>query len=109
MNQERRDRPTYPLESFREVFPVTGFITKQAKDDAFRLGFDTADIEQVIRDLSLEQFYKSMPAKEFPDVWQDVYKAQYMFIPLYIKLQLRESGGSITAVVVAFKEDKSPR
>lgn len=99
--------PMCHLERFKKVFPVDGIVTKQAQSDAYRLGFDEEDIEQVIWELRPEHFYKSMPSQRVPGTWQDVYKTTYRRIPLYIKIQLRESGESSMAVVVAFKADES--
>jgi hypothetical protein len=97
----------FPLEKFQHFYLENGSTTKQALSDALRLGLDSEDIEQVVRELRPAHFYKSMPATRVQGAWQDVYKLKYMGIPLYIKIQLLERAKSVITVVIAFKEDES--
>ncbi|MQA91340.1 MAG: hypothetical protein GEU90_14110 [Gemmatimonas sp.] len=47
------------------------------------------------------EFYKSMPAKRIPGLWQDVYRPQRAGVSLYVKLQISRAE---FVVVISFKE-----
>jgi hypothetical protein len=100
-------RSTYPLVKLKQLFPKYRYITQQAKIDADALGLDSEDIARIVcEELGPEHFFKTMPAKKVPGLWQDVYKIEYQGTALYLKLQLSRSQDAV--VVISFKEDESP-
>ena len=75
-------------------------ITLQARKDAYRLGLDAEDVRDCILGLSASDFYKSMKSRRILDQRQDVYRASYGELDLYLKLQMRENG---PVIVISFK------
>jgi hypothetical protein len=94
--------PTYPLEQVKGLMRDGSWkVTDTAADSAGELGFDEDDIyDCIVVHLSETHFYKTMPAKNIPQLMLDVYYITYQGVRLYVKLQVRTG-----AVVVSFKEE----
>src|SRR4051794_26470236 len=96
-------QPTYDLSTVQALIAAGSYLIREsAFYDAMALGFDRADIEECILSLTLESFYKTMPAEKKRDLMQDVYKATYSGVDLYVKVQLDPP---IRAVVISFKKE----
>ena len=73
--------------------------TKTAREGATALGFDFDGMLDVIRSLSMADFYKSMTTHDDHRVWQDVYRPTTPAGEVYLKLTVVED-----VLVVSFKE-----
>lgn len=102
---KKKHQPSYPASTFKRLFEKPErIISPDAEKGAGNLGFDVEDIEQVVFEiLGPDNFYKTMESERFPGLWQDVYKPRYRGVSLYVKLQITESEGEQTAVLIAFK------
>ena len=101
MNQ--RNVPSYSLEHIQSVFSSTKKIkmTNSAYQDMVALNFSLDDVVNAIQSLTRKDFYKSMPPIHYKFVaWQDVYKANYNGVYLYIKFQINDNG----ELLLSFKE-----
>ena len=99
--------PTYLFDRVKQLLPHNRVITERALKTAHELGFDGEDIDQILcQELKPEHFFKTMPAEKKPGLWQDVYKLQYLGVPLYLKLQLSASTTQVV-VVISLTEDES--
>lgn len=78
-------------------------VTRTAVETASAMLCDREDIRNCVLGLSDADFYKSMPARKFQGLWQDVYRTHYRSWPVYVKLQLSKRG---QAVVISFKLDE---
>lgn len=94
--------PHYDLAVLRDEVSRLGAaaVTRTALDNGRAMGLTTADMLQVVAQLTRQNFYKSMTAHADSRVWQDVYHADTPTgRTAYIKLTRREA-----AVVIQFKE-----
>ncbi len=73
--------------------------TFSALSGAAALGMSRSDMHDVVRALSLKDFFKSMTAYHDENVWHDVYKPVTPFGHLYVKLIV-----SNNVLIVSFKE-----
>lgn len=73
--------------------------TKAAREGATALGFDFDGMLDVIRSLTMADFYKSMTTHDDHRVWQDVYRPTTPAGEVYLKLTVVED-----VLVVSFKE-----
>ena len=74
--------PAYDLEKFK----ASDFsITVTANKTAFKLGFDSDGIHEVVSTMQENQFYKPMTSYANHKIWQDVYHVPYGNLLLYIK------------------------
>lgn len=80
-------RPTYDLESFKEVFSTAEALnmTFTAANDAADLGFGQTEIVAIIQTMRPVHFYKSMTSHADHQVWQDVYHVPSAVGVLYVK------------------------
>ena len=95
--------PHYNLSEIQRKIVFGNYsITKTAKDKAYyQFGlFDDSEIIEHILKLKPTHFYKSMKAKKFINLWQDVYHLYVKGIEAYIKLQIRDN----ESVVIQFKQ-----
>lgn len=99
------DDPSYPLPLIKECFREGRYvITASAMRGAEGLELDDQDIVECIERLEKEHFYKTMPAAKVPGLMQDVYKIRYSGVPIYLKVQMSQTG---KAVAISFKLDES--
>lgn len=68
-----------------------GAFTRVAFDNAAELKMGRGDMLTVIRNLTMNDFYKSMTTYNNHQIWQDVYRPVHLGIMLYVKLTLVES------------------
>ncbi|WP_114394544.1 type II toxin-antitoxin system MqsR family toxin [Oleisolibacter albus] len=82
-------RPTYDLAQIQAVLctPEALVMTTTAAIDARAIGFDAAQVVQVIQGMERHQFYKSMTTYANHKIWQDVYHVDVGHIVLYVKFQ----------------------
>lgn len=73
--------------------------TVSALKGAAALGFDFADMLNVINALTAADFYKSMTTHADHRVWQDVYRTKTESGEVYLKLTVAEG-----VLIVSFKE-----
>jgi len=73
--------------------------TYTATSGAAALGFDFSAMLQVIMDLSMQDFYKSMTTHHDHTVWQDVYRPMTASGSVYLKLTVIDD-----VLIVSFKE-----
>lgn len=95
--------PTYDLNSIKEAFdcPENLVMTSSAKRGQVELDLSDCEVVTVIQSLTTKDFYKSMPpVHENFVAWQDVYKARFNHIDLYIKFQVNAN----RELIVSFKE-----
>lgn len=88
----------------RAVDPAMRSISTTAYVDAQTIGIDEGGVWRCVQSLTPNDFYKKMPAKKMPGLWQDVYKPRYSGHSLYVKVQVLKDG---TVRVISFKEDES--
>lgn len=96
-------KPTYDLDVIKATFGSadTLAITISALRDAIGLGFDRANVVEVIGTMTRKMFVKSMTTFADHRVWQDVYHVPARDLILYMKFQ----ADVVTEfTVVAFKE-----
>jgi len=77
--------PTHSLVGFQAAMAGGFRATKVAMDDAFVLGFSVAGIKAALSEIRPEMFYKTMPSKQRPGQWQDVYHVPSPVGLLYVK------------------------
>lgn len=100
-----QDLPSYPLEEVHRLVRAGALlITGSARRDSFALGCDEDDIIECVLALTLDEFYKTMPAKKATGLMQDVYHATYDGRELYVKIQIARSPNADTTVVISFKK-----
>ena len=83
--------PTYDLKNIKKVFCSSDklVMTSSAKKGQVSLGFSEEDVVDAIQALKKADFYKSMPpVHQAFSAWQDVYKARFKAVDLYIKFQV---------------------
>jgi motility quorum-sensing regulator / GCU-specific mRNA interferase toxin len=97
-------KPTYDLVLIKQLVDAGSYhITGVAFHGAGELGLDESDVEACVRSLDSTCFYKTMPAKSKPDLWQDVYRPTFEGYELYVKLQLVGEHPDQMCVVISFK------
>lgn len=82
-------KPSYDLDELKELIKDenTTSITYNSRQGAYEAGFSWTEIRETVLSLRSGDFYKTMPAKRYDNVWQDVYKPCRNGIKLYVKLQ----------------------
>ncbi len=82
-------RPSYPLKAIQvQMQNVAGLrMTFSAMKGILQLDWDYAEAVNVVRNLTHDNFYKSMTIHEDHGVWRDVYHAEHESVELYIKFQ----------------------
>jgi len=73
--------------------------TMSALAGAAALGFNYKDMIEVVKNLTLKDFYKSMTTQSDQKVWQDVYRPITSVGEVYLKLTVIEE-----VLIVSFKE-----
>lgn len=63
------------------------------------LGFSFQDMIEVVENLVVNDFYKSMTSRHDNTLWQDVYRYPALDLDIYLKIQILEN-----VVIVSFKE-----
>lgn len=97
-----KHRPHYPLTEIQSLIQQgRHYLTKVSREGASNLGMQLSDVLQTIKDLTSNDFYKSMTSHGDHKLWQDVYRPDTSFGKIYVKLQI---GSSVQVVVVSFKE-----
>ena len=98
--------PYYDLADVKKLISEEQYkVTASALQSAHMMGFDEEDIcDCIVHFLNETHFYKAMPSERFPELWQDVYKINYLRWRVYLKLQIGSTG---LTVVISFKEDTS--
>ncbi len=99
-------RAFYSLAGIKKLVSQGSYrITDSALRGAFSMGFDDEDIAAcVVKTAERRDFYKSMAARKFPGLMQDVYKLNYQGQWVYLKVQVSRGGD---AVIISFKRDES--
>ena len=92
--------PHYPLSDVKTMLEA-GKVrsTLSALAGAAALGFDFAGILEVLKALTLADFYKSMTTHSDHRVWQDVYRPTTSAGEVYVKLTVVAE-----VLIVSFKE-----
>jgi motility quorum-sensing regulator / GCU-specific mRNA interferase toxin len=82
-------KPSYDLNTIKAAIgsEETLSITKVARRDAYKLGFDALGIAGVILGIERKMFFKSMTTYADHNVWQDVYFVPAGNLVLYVKFQ----------------------
>jgi len=73
--------------------------TISAISGAAALGLDFEDMLNVVSDLTIRDFHKSMTTHHDQHIWQDVYKPVTRVGPVYLKLTVLSD-----VLIVSFKE-----
>ena len=73
--------------------------TRSAREGASALGFDFDEMCQVLLNLTMQDFYKSMTTHADHQVWQDVYRHTTRAGEVYLKLTVIDD-----VLIVSFKE-----
>lgn len=101
-------QPTYDSALIKRLVAEGAWdMTYEATDGMYATGCTSDDVWNIIQNLDLQNFHKSMSAEKLPGTMQDVYYVDYMKKHIYLKLQLismRHSGAPI-ARVISFKWD----
>lgn len=102
-------KTAYLLEDIKELIKNDNWYpTGTAQQGAYQLGLSRYDIKRIVLKLMPKDFYKSMTSYDNPQLWQDVYYKEIEkngeMLNLYIKLQIKQEGGSC-AVVISFKKN----
>lgn len=94
--------PTYDLDALKVVVTEKGSraFTGSSMAGIADLGMTLADAIDCINCLTQDDFYKTMPSKQDPGHFQDVYHGKYWNEVVYIKF----TGYSDGPVVISFKE-----
>lgn len=94
--------PTYDLESLKVLVKEKNrrAFTGNSMTGMAKLGMTVADAIDCIDCLTLDDFYKTMPAEKDPGHFQDVYHGKYWNEVVYIKF----TGYSDKPIVITFKE-----
>jgi motility quorum-sensing regulator/GCU-specific mRNA interferase toxin len=74
-------------------------LTNAARSGGKALGFDPVEIVDVVMELTLNDFYKSMTTRADHRVWQDVYRPTTKAGVVYLKLTVIDD-----VLIVSFKE-----
>lgn len=74
-------------------------ITRTAMVGASQMGFDFAEVLEVVRSLAPGDFHKSMTTHADHTIWQDVYRPRTNVGQVYLKLTVIED-----VLIVSFKE-----
>ena len=103
-----KKKPHYDLEELKELIRQERWIvTKAADKGALKLGLSRYEIKEIVLNLRLEDFYKSMTTYKNHRLWQDVYKPkvfiQEEYIELYVKLQ---KSFDEKCIVISFKQSE---
>ena len=100
----QRDHPAYSLPDVQAAAREGRYwITRSARVTASAVGLSETDMIDSVLALSPRDFYKSMPSRQRPGTFQDVYRPTYSGLHLYVKLQM---GRRTEAVVISFKPDE---
>ena len=100
----RRSYPSYPLSLIHDAVRNGRYlITYAALQGASKLGLGPDDLVTCVLEITERDFYKSMPSKQRPGTFQDVYRPTHDGLDLYVKLQLDRHN----TVVISFKSDES--
>jgi motility quorum-sensing regulator/GCU-specific mRNA interferase toxin len=96
-------KPTHRLEAFQAAFASAEKLvaTTIALKDAAALGFEKAEIVDVIQSMTRRHFFKSMTSFADHREWQDVYHVPYFGLVIYVKFTQRELTGF---QLLSFKE-----
>lgn len=73
--------------------------TSTAMAGAVALGCDYTDMLNIVNDLTMEDFHKSMTTHSDSTVWQDVYRPVTKFGGVYLKVTVIDD-----VLIVSFKE-----
>ena len=77
-------------------------MTRTALSGGAALGLCEKDMLQVIKALTMKDFYKSMTTYNDSSIWQDVYRPHTAVGKIYLKLTVTHD-----LLVVSFKESES--
>lgn len=92
--------PHCPLDRVRVLLSQGKVNTTQsATQGALALGLGPFDIVDIVRGLSVKDFYKSMTTYHDHRLWQDVYRPQATVGRVYLKLMVIDD-----LLIVSFKE-----
>ncbi len=80
------------------------WVTFTALKGASNLDMSPDDLVTCILEITEHDFYKSMPSRQKPGSYQDVYRPTHDGRNLYVKLQLDSRRST---VVISFKSDES--
>lgn len=98
----KRTLPTYSLDRIKSAFDHENKLrtTLSARSTINDLNISDCEVVDIIQNLSLKDFYKTMPPihKDYTS-WQDVYKPKYRGQQLYVKFQINAGG----EIIVSFK------
>jgi len=105
----RRKTPSHSLEAIQKAVARGHYVvTAKVLATAARVLCDREDIAECIAQLTLDDFYKSMPSKKRPGCWQDVYRTRFGGFRVYVKLDLVQRQTDLV-VVLSFKHDEAAR
>ena len=107
-----RNKPTYDLAELQALVKAGGLcrrITERARTDAEQLGYDEADIVDVVLSLSCSDFDVSLESIVRPGLWQDVYWPTIGKRRLYVKLQRIARKDGSAAVIISFHKNTAKR
>lgn len=95
-------RAHYPLDEIKAAFrePDKLRLSVTAYRNAVSLGLTRHDIVKVIQTLTTKALHKSMTSLRDHRVWQDVYRATYQGVSLYVKFTVDDAG----YFLISFKE-----
>lgn len=94
----------YPLKAIQAQMvdvPSLKLTSGALNSILFELGWDPADALDVVQALRPSNFYKSMTTARNHRAWQDVYRARWRNMEIYLKFQRHEDAYFFT---VSFKE-----
>lgn len=101
MEEGEKCEPTYDLAQIQRLAKAKRYVVLSgARTGLFLLRWDEDDMVDCILGLGRSDFYKSMPSKQAPGTFQDVYRPTYLEVKLYVKLQLNTEA---RAVIIQFK------
>lgn len=98
-----KKKPHYALSVVKNLIRQGCFRTTRtallsaARDFGYR---DASQLAQVLLELEMRDFYKSMTTLHDSTLWQDVYRHTVEDVPAYIKLQVVNE----TTVIISFKQ-----
>ena len=75
-------------------------FTQSAKNGAAEMGLDAGELRGIVKNLAMQDFYKSMTTHDSSQVWQDVYRPVTRRGAAYVKVTINPAENLI---VVSFK------
>jgi motility quorum-sensing regulator/GCU-specific mRNA interferase toxin len=104
MDRRTKLRATHDLKAIQaQMTTVSAMnLTFKALKDIHAAEMSEEEALQVIQNLTMRDFHKSMPSHYNCRVWQDVYYTFWGDLPLYVKFSLAEK-----YIVVSFKANES--